>query len=101
MNDVIDDNYEDIALQWQYQMIKLLKKSIEKEALPDDQAKDIIGDFAFSFAMLHDQGKIKVDDDEFRPIIAFQNSSGQVVLSTEESSLHDYAFGSTSQAFCL
>ena len=95
----INEDYEELSLEWQYQCICLLRDKLKKFGMEDGIAKEIVGEFAFDFAMLHDQGEIKVNDKQFNPKIAFDNFSGVLVCSDEESNLHEYAFGSTSEAY--
>jgi hypothetical protein len=99
MNLQVSDEYEELAVEWQYQMIFLLKEKLEKFGVANDVAKEVVGEFAFDFAMLHDQGEIKVDGKQFNPRIAFHNFSNVLVCSDEESNLHEYAFGNTSEAY--
>jgi hypothetical protein len=99
MNLQTSDEYEELAVEWQYQMIYLLKEKLAKFGVANDVAKEVVGEFAFDFAMLHDQGEIKVDGKQFNPRIAFDNFSSVLVCSDEESNLHEYAFGSTSEAY--
>jgi hypothetical protein len=93
------EEYEELALEWQYQFICILRDKLKKFGIEEPLAKDIVGEFAFDFAMLHDQGEIRVNGKEFNPRIAFDNFSGFLVCSNEDSSLHEYAFGSTSEAY--
>ena len=93
------EEYEDLATEWQYQMIIALKKSLKDKGIVDEKAKGIIGDFIFDFSMLHDQGEIKLEGKSYNPRISFDDFNGSLITSNEESNLHDYAFGSTSEAF--
>jgi hypothetical protein len=95
----IGEEYEELALEWQYQMICLLRDKLSKFGVADDLAKEVVGEFAFDFAMLHDQGEIRVNGKDYNPRIAFDNLSGVLIYTNEESSFHEYAFGSTSEAF--
>lgn len=91
--------YEELSLEWQYQLICLLRDKLEKFEVPEEIAKEIVGEFTFDFAMLHDQGEIKLQGKQFNPKIAFDNLAGSLICSSEESCLHEYAFGSTSEAY--
>ena len=93
------DEYEELAVEWQYQMICLLKEKLSKFGVANDVAKEIVGEFAFDFAMLHDQGEVKFDGKQFNPRISFDNFSGVLLCTEEGSNLHEYAFGSTSEAY--
>lgn len=95
----ISEEYEELSAEWQYQMILILKEVLAKQGIDGDKAKDIIGDFTFDFAMLHDQGEIKLEGNSYNPRISFSDFQGKLLTTDEETSLHDYAFGSTSEAF--
>ena len=85
----IIEEYEALAIEWQYQFICLLKKSLDKFGVEANLAKEIVGEFAFDFAMLHDQGEISVNGQQFNPKIAFDNLADKLICSDEESNLHD------------
>lgn len=92
--------YEDLAAEWQYQMIKLLKDKLIKYKIEKSKAKEICGDFAFDLAMLQDQGNIKYKKKEYRPVICFEKNKKQLIhLPDEDCQLHEYAFGNTDEAF--
>ncbi len=94
-----DEQYEELASEWQYQMIRLLKEKLDKHGVEQSKAKEIVGEFVFDFSMVHDQGEIKVEGEAFNPRIGFVDSDGNLISSDEESDLHDYAFGSTEEAY--
>ena len=93
------EDYEELAIEWQYQMILILKEKLAKFDISNDKAKEIVGEFAFDFAMLHDQEEIKVDGKSYNPRISFSDFGENLISSEEESNLHEYAFGSTSEAY--
>ncbi len=93
------DKYEELAIEWQYRMIILLKDKLSKYRVEDDIAKEIVGEFSFDFSMLHDQGEIKLNGKPYNPRIGFDDFSENLICSEEESNLHEYAFGSTSEAY--
>lgn len=100
MNVVINESYEAAAAEWQYQMILILKNTLNKYGVNEDVAKDICGDFTFDLAMLQDQGEIKVDGEKLRPVICFDNFNDELKYnSSDDFSLHDYAFGNSNEAF--
>jgi len=49
--------------------------------------------------MLHDQEEIKVNGKSYKPRIGFYDFGENLVSSDEESNLHEYAFGSTIEAY--
>lgn len=95
----ISEDYYDLAAEWQYQLIVLLKNTLKEKGIEGEKAIDIIGDFAFNFSILHDQGEIKIDGKSYNPRIAFDNFNGSLIATDEDTYLHEYAFGNTSEAF--
>ncbi len=93
------DEHEQLAIEWQHLMIAILKEKLNKFSVEDDLAKEIVGEFVFDFAMLHDQGEITVNGESYNPRIVFDDFNGNLISSEEESNLHVYAFGSTSDAY--
>ncbi len=45
MNLEIKEDYEELAIEWQYQLILILKETLARKGIQDAVAKDIIGDF--------------------------------------------------------
>ncbi len=80
-------------------MILLLKQTLKKKGIDEATSKDVIGDFVFDLSMLHDQGEIKYEGKSYNPRICFDDFSGALIATDEETGLHEYAFGSTSEAF--
>ena len=99
MNLEITKDYYELALAWQYQLIVLLKETLNEKGIESEQAEDIIGDFAFNLAMLHDQGEIKVEGKEYNPRISFDDFQDNLLTTDEDTYLHEYAYGNTSEAF--
>lgn len=94
------EKYEDLAAEWQYQMLRILKETLSRHKVTADVAKEICGDFAFDLAMLQDQGEITVESEEFRPVICFDNLEGELHFNTDDQfQLHDYAYGTNSELF--
>ena len=96
----LPEEYEELAIEWQYQMILILKEKLSKFNISEEKAKEIVGEFAFDFAMLHDQHEIKFDGKSYNPRISFHDFDSKLISSEEETNLHDYAFGSTNEAYC-
>ena len=100
MEIVSNEKYEVLAAEWQFQMISILRDTLKKFKIEADKAKEICGDFAFDVAMLQDQGEIRIEQEEYRPVICFENQNAQVFYSSaDDFQLHDYAFGNTDEAF--
>jgi len=100
MEIVNNEKYEELAAEWQYQMVCILKDTLQKYKIDVNIAKEICGDFSFDIAMLQDQGEIRVEGEEFRPVICFESAKGQLMYNSDDDfQLHDYAFGNTDEAF--
>ncbi|WP_201350010.1 hypothetical protein [Neptunomonas japonica] len=84
MNIQESEQYEELATEWQYQMIILLKNALAKHGINQDQTKEIIGEFAFDFAMWHDQEEIKQEGKSYNPRISFDDLSGNIHISSEK-----------------
>jgi len=95
----LSENYEELAIEWQFQLISILRDTLKKFGVDKDIAKEIVGEFSFDLSMLHDQGEIRHQGKDYNPRIAFDNFSGKLICSSEESNLHEYAFGNTSEAY--
>ncbi|MCW3789772.1 hypothetical protein [Plebeiibacterium sediminum] len=100
MEIVNNEKYEELAAEWQYQMICILKDTLKKHKVDSKKAKEICGDFSFDLAMLQDQGEIRIEQEEYRPVICFENTEEKLMYNSDDDfQLHDYAFGNTDQAF--
>ena len=95
----ISTDYEELANTWQYQLITLLKAKMELFDVEEEKAKEIIGEFVFDLAILHDQGEISVNGNVFNPRICFDDFAGNLIASDEQTNLHEFAFASTGEAF--
>lgn len=95
----ISEEYEELATEWQYQMILILKSTLAKFDVSDDQAKEIAGEFAFDFAMLHDQEELKYNGNLYNPRICFYDFNETLFSSDEDSNLHEHALGSVRDAY--
>ncbi len=95
----LSEEYEELAIEWQYQLIVLLKEKLEKYGVDPEKAKEIVGEYIFDMSMLHDQGEIEFNGKSYNPRMSFDDFSGNLVSTDEESNLHEYAFGSTSEAY--
>ena len=94
------EKYEELAAEWQYQMLVILKNTLIKYKVSKNVSKEICGDFAFDLAMLQDQGEINVNREEYRPVICFDNLYGELHFNTHEKfQLHDYVYGNNDELF--
>ncbi|MCP4486463.1 MAG: hypothetical protein GY820_03955 [Gammaproteobacteria bacterium] len=95
----ITEDYEELATEWQYQVIEILKNKLQSNGVSSEIAKEIVGEFIFDLSMLHDQEEIKVESKSYNPRICFYDFDGKLIATDEETNLHEYAFGSTSEAY--
>ena len=98
MNVVDDDAYEGAAAEYQYQLIALLDSVLKKYKVPPETRQEICGEYAFDSAMLLDQGEIRSERVEYRPMLAFE-SENRILVQNEFFQFHEYAFGNTSEYF--
>lgn len=99
MSTVLDDKYEELAAQFQFQQIVILKNTLKKYGVVGEVAKEICGDFSFDLAMLLDQGEIDSEGETYRPSIAFTADEKVFFVQTAEIEFHDYAYGTTAEVF--
>jgi len=99
MQVIASDNYERLGAEFQYQWILLLKATLAKHGVPPEQSKEICGDFTFDLSMLLDQGEIDYEGSNFRPVVAFASGPDPLLVQSGDFEYHDYAFGSTDEAF--
>jgi len=99
MTIVVDDKYELLAAEFQYQQILLLKQTLEKYGIQPDVAKNICGDFTFDLAVMLDQGEIELEGEAFRPGITFTADEETFYVQPAEVEYHDYAYGTTDEVF--
>ncbi|MEY2149337.1 MULTISPECIES: hypothetical protein [Rhodanobacter] len=97
------DQYQDLCGEFQTQWVALLRDTLRKHGIPDRSAKSICGDFSFDLSMLFDQGELEYKGTAYRPVVAFtdDDESAKVVLRTDGPQFHEYAFGTTADAYDL
>jgi len=91
------DEYEDIAMEFQHQIVEILDKTLKEKGISLENRSDICGDFSFDLAMLLDEGSLKTEGGSFVPSLAFE--SGQKLLVNSGVLYHEYAFGVSSAYF--
>ena len=95
----ISDVYDELAIEWQLQMILMLKDKLSKLDVDEDELKEVIGECVFDFSMFHDQGEIMVNGNPYNPRISFDDFEGNLISSDEETNLHEHAFENTNEAY--
>ena len=100
----IDDSYEEIACEYQYEMVKTLRSALNKYDVSEEKQKAICQDFTFDFGIIHDQGEIRLagshkkNGKSFQPVIGFIDDNN-LHMTSEFFSWHEYAFGNVNEAF--
>jgi hypothetical protein len=94
-----NEDFKAVATEYQYQMIILLKESLSEQGIKGKKAEDICGNFAFSLGILHDQGEVKTEGQQYLVKTVFQKGPKEVLAGSEYFSWHEYAFGNASEAF--
>ncbi len=94
----LNRQYEDLATEYQFQLIKLLDDALKESSLNLDQRQDICERFMFDMGMLQDQGTIIAKGRPYQPMIAFVDSE-EVRITDGEFDLHEYAFGNVAEYF--
>jgi hypothetical protein len=95
------EDYEDLCAEFQRQWIRLLRDTLQKHSIPASTAKEICGAFSFDLSMLFDQGEIEHKGCSYRPVVAFTDDEGdeRLIVRTDGPEFHEYAFGSTDEAY--
>jgi hypothetical protein len=99
MSTVMDSRYEELAAQFQYQQIAILKAALEKHGIAPAIAQDICGDFTFDLSIFIDQGEIELDGAGYRPSIAFTADEDTFYVQPDDVEFHVHAFNSTQEVF--
>jgi hypothetical protein len=92
-------DYEELANEWQYRLITLLKQKMEHFNIEEETAKEIVGEFVFDLSMLHDHEAITVNGNSYNPRICFDDFDGNLITSDVETNLHEFAFDRTGEAY--
>jgi len=104
----ISSEYEELAMEWQYEMIVRLKKVLEKHGVVEDAAKEIVADYTFDFSVFLDDGELnedltprrmKVEDKPYRPMICFDDLNGSLLSTGDEVELHEYAHSLAAEVY--
>jgi hypothetical protein len=99
MSTIMDSRYEQLAAQFQYQQIALLKAALGKHGIAPALAQEICGDFTFDLSILIDQGEIELDGAGYRPTIAFTADEDTFYVQPDDVEYHVHAFNSTQEVF--
>jgi len=78
-----------------------LKDDLKDGKLSDAQMEEIIGTATFGLAMMFDQGRIKVGEKAFKPVLGFRDQVGMVTHKkvSDPNHLHEDAYNMVSSAF--
>lgn len=95
------ENYEELAAEFQYRWVVLLRDTLKKHGVSDSVAQAVCGDFTFDLSMLFDQGEIEHEGTSYRPVVAFTDDEDDPVVLAQGDNFefHEYAYGNTSEAY--
>jgi hypothetical protein len=99
MGTIMDSRYEQLAAQFQYQQIALLKTALEKHGIEPEVALEVCGDFTFDLSILLDQGEIHLDGTGYRPSVAFTSDEDFFYIQPDDVEYHQHAFNSVQEVF--
>ena len=92
-----EDEYEDLAMEFQYKIVEILDQTLKEKGIKESERADICGDFNFDLANFIDDGEIEFDDNSYSLEIAFEKDKNLWVNSGVL--FHEYAFGVSSDYF--
>ena len=91
-----NDLYDNLAAEFQFDMIKILNETLKKHKISIEKRKEICEEFTFDFSMLIDQGEIN----NTAPTVAFYiEEEDKLHFSSRIFAFHEYAFGNTEAVF--
>ncbi|MBT9540287.1 hypothetical protein [Thiobacillus sp.] len=95
------DKLESLCADFQRQWIAALSDTLKKHEVPREVAKSICGEFSFDLSMLFDQGEIEFEGSTYRPFVAFTDDGDapSLVIEPNGPQFHEYAFGTTEEAY--
>ena len=99
MSTIMDSRYEQLAAQFQYHQIAMLRAALTKHGIAPALALEICGDFTFDLSMLLDQGEIELEGQGYRPTIAFTADEENFLVQPDDVEYHQHAFNSTQEVF--
>lgn len=99
MSIVRSDEYEDLAADFQYEQVRLLRAVLKKYGVTGAQAKEICGEFTFDLSMLFDQGEFELGGETYRPCICFTPDEEKFHVQSAGVEFHEYAFGTVADIF--
>lgn len=101
MDDAAYEKLESLCGDFQRQWIAILRDTLKKYNVPNENAKSICGEFSFDLSMLFDQGEIEYKGGSYRPFVAFTDDAEQpsFVIEPNGPQFHEYAFGTTEEAY--
>ena len=97
METIKDNSYEDLAMEFQYKVVKALDAILKKKGIADKDRLDICGELSFDVAMILDDKPIEFGGKEYQSTICFE-SDGKLFINAGVL-MHEYAFGVASGYF--
>lgn len=87
----ISNHYYEMAIKWQTSIVRLLQNELEKRGVDPDTARTICRDFMVNLSLLHDEGYIKHDSQNFTPRVCFHDLEDRLCTIDEETQLRELA----------
>ena len=91
-----NENYDDYAAEFQFEMIKIFNETLKKQNIAFKKRKEICGDFTFDFSMLIDQGEI---NDALPRVTFYKEDENRLYFGSSTFAFQEYAFGNTDAIF--
>ncbi|MDQ2091557.1 hypothetical protein [Marimonas arenosa] len=94
-------DYEHLCMAFLETYALDLKKALVENGMSEKKAEPFIETAVFCLAMIFDQGRIRLSEKPFKPVLGFRDQVGQIDNGprVKKFDLHDYAIGMVSSAF--
>ena len=97
MENVKDNSYEDLAMEFQYKVVEALDDILIRKGIADKDRLEICGELSFDLAMILDDRAIEFDGNLYQSTVCFE-SDGKLFVNAGVL-MHEYAFGVASGYF--
>ncbi len=95
-----DDNYTALSVEWQRQIMTMLKSTLEHHQVDQHKLKDICSSFAFELSMLQDQDYMELQGKAYRPVVCFEAENGKLYYKPHsEVQIHEFTHAIAADIF--
>ena len=98
MINIDTNNYDELAAEFQYQVIKLLNNTLKDYKLSEKARKDICRQFIYDFSILHDKGYILGNKKKYCLTFIFKNQA-EILFPNQSFNYHSIATENTFEFF--